>query len=119
MLYPAMSILYGTSQPKITARPQSKIKRAKAAPITREERKSRTEHTQEKQALIDADILDWYNATVQEASRLAEKHDKKERFFLDLLFNAGRVQDQHSVTSAFSAWGSIKMAAVNKGELTQ
>ncbi|KAJ7865581.1 hypothetical protein B0H14DRAFT_2347875 [Mycena olivaceomarginata] len=75
------------------------------APLTHDQRKLKTEESAQRQAEIDAAVQGFLDDAFKLANKLAEKYDKKERYFLDLLFQGGarmvHAQDEINPYNAF------------------
>lgn len=59
----------------------------KSAPLTTKQKKEKAIQRDEKQAAIDAAVDEWFELTMTKANELAERFDKKPRYFLDIFFS--------------------------------
>jgi hypothetical protein len=88
----------------------------KSAPLTAAQRKQKREAREETTQAIDADIDEWFTMTMTKAEELAEKYNKKPRYFTDRFFQGGaRLVHGHRTTS-WNAFLSKKTEEVNGGK---
>ncbi len=84
-------------------------------PLTGEQKKLLTKERQRKQAEIDDDVDALFDQIEQRTKELGEKYGRKQRYFLDRIFNGGVKAVNGSKTSAFNAWAHFKCEQVNEG----
>ncbi len=67
---------------------------------------------------IEGAVDEWMASTLAKAAELADRFDKKPRYFLDRFFLGGqKLIYKQSVTNAFNAFKSIKAAELRAGTL--
>jgi hypothetical protein len=108
---------FNTIQNGITVRrPRSRTKRA---PLTTHQRAQRRLAHANKQDSIDAAVNSWLSSTIALADELAQRFEKKPRYFLDLFFHGGaRMVYKRKKANPWSAFLSLKAKEVNSGERT-
>lgn len=90
---------------KSSSRPKAQVERQKA---------KRKEDTDAMESAVD----EWFAFTMAKAAELAERFDKKPRYFLDRFFQGGqKLVYKQTVTNAFNAFKSIKAAELRAGVL--
>ncbi len=73
----------------------------------------------ENQEAMEAAIDEWMSHAHAKAHELAQRFDKKPRYFLDRFFQGGqKFIHKHTVTNAFNAFKSIKAAELRAGMLS-
>lgn len=71
------------------------------------------------QEAMEAAIDEWMSHANAKAHELAQRFDKKPRYFLDRFFQGGqKFIHKHTVTNAFNAFKSIKAAELRAGMFT-
>jgi hypothetical protein len=82
---------------------------SKHTPLTDVQRKERAASNSLRQAQISEAVEAWKQSTLNTAADLANRFDKKERYFLDLLFQAGtHLVHQHKKVNAHNAYLHMK-----------
>jgi hypothetical protein len=90
----------------------------KSAPLTAKQKKEKAIQRDEKQAAIDAAVDEWFELTMTKANELAERFDKKPRYFLDIFFHGGaRMVHHHEKVNAHNAFVSLKAQELRDGML--
>ena len=91
----------------------------KSAPIPAQQRQEKLEARQEKQQAIDDAVAEWFSYTIAKAEDLAQRFDKKPRYFLDIFFQGGaRMVNHHSKVNAYNAFKSLKAQELNDGDFS-
>jgi hypothetical protein len=92
--------------------PPSRIRNSgtsKSAALTPAQRTARAEHHNKVQAEINNAIDEWTKSTLNTASELARRFDKKERYFLDIFFQGGaHLIHKHTKVNAYNAFKHLK-----------
>ena len=89
----------------------------KPAPIPAQQRQEKLEVRQEKQQAIDEVVGEWFSYTVAKANDLAQRFNKKPRYFLDIFFQGGaQMVNHHSKVNAHNAFKSLKAQELNDGD---
>ncbi|KAJ7281722.1 hypothetical protein C8J57DRAFT_1056136 [Mycena rebaudengoi] len=65
------------------------------APLTSEQKKENKEERELKQSQIDDAVNEWLTYTYAKATELAERFDRKQRYFLDIFFQGGAHMVHH------------------------
>ena len=86
---------------------------AKPAPLTAEHKREKREAHKQKQAAIDAEVDQWFSFTMAKAGELAERFNKKPRYFLDIFFQGGARMVRERSTNPWNAFMSKKAGEVN------
>ena len=82
---------------------------SKRTPLTNVQRKERAASNSLRQAQINEAVEAWKQSTLDTAADLANRFDKKERYFLDLFFQAGtHLVHQHKKINAHNAYLHMK-----------
>jgi hypothetical protein len=82
---------------------------SKRTPLTDNQRKERAASNSLRQAQINEAVDAWKQSTLNTAADLANRFDKKERYFLDLFFQAGtHLVHQHKKVNAYNAYLHMK-----------
>ena len=82
---------------------------SKCTPLTDVQRKERAASNSLRQAQINEAVEAWKQSTLNTAADLANRFDKKERYFLDLFFQAGtHLVHQHKKVNAHNAYLHMK-----------
>jgi hypothetical protein len=90
----------------------------KLAPIPAQQRQEKKEACEEKQQAIDDTVGEWYSYTIVKANDLAQRFDKKPRYFLDIFFQGGaRMVNHHSKVNVHNAFKSMKAQELHEGLL--
>ena len=77
--------------------------------LTNKQRKERAASNGLHQAQINEAVEAWKQSTLNTAADLANRFDKKERYFLDLFFQAGtHLVHQHKKVNAYNAYLHMK-----------
>ncbi|KAF8212735.1 hypothetical protein K438DRAFT_1566254 [Mycena galopus ATCC 62051] len=85
------------------------------APLTQDERKEKNEASAQRQSEINADVQSFLDDAFERATQLAEKYDKKLRYFLDLFFQGGaRLVHQQKEINPYNAFKSEKAAELRE-----
>ncbi|KAJ7189956.1 hypothetical protein GGX14DRAFT_373271 [Mycena pura] len=106
---PAYTTIATASQPRIRNGPHPKT-----APRTAEQLKAKREAHAEKQAQIDAEVGDWFSATLKKAEELGERFDMKPRYFLDMFFQGGaRMVHHQEKVNAYNAFKHEKAVEIH------
>jgi hypothetical protein len=88
----------------------------KRASIPAQQQQEKREARQEKQQAIDDAVSKWYSYTIAKADDLAERFNKKPRYFLDIFFQGGaQMVNHHSKVNAFNVFKSTKAQELNEG----
>jgi hypothetical protein len=94
-------------------------RRLKQAPLTSHQRALKASSRAQRQANIDEAVSEWYSATLVKADQLAERFDKKPRFFLDLFFQGGaRMVQKRKKINPWNAWTSLQAEIANAGNVS-
>ena len=112
-----MSILVSST---INAASSVRIRHAnhKSAPLTAKQKKDKAIQRQDKQDAIDAAVDEWFESTMAKANELAERFDKKQRYFLDIFFHGGaRMVHHHEKVNTHNAFVSLKAQELRDGTL--
>lgn len=107
-------------QPILRATPHVRERKApatKPAPLTTEQKKEKQTAREEIKAAINAEVEQWVGNTTAKANELAERFNKKPRYFLDLFFNGGVKLVRSRATNPWNAFMSKKADEVNDGTL--
>ncbi|THG93298.1 hypothetical protein EW026_g7903 [Hermanssonia centrifuga] len=102
-----------TPASQITVQPMKQLAKNQN-PLTGEQKKLLTKERQRKQAEIDDDVDALFDQIEQRTKELGEKYGRKQRYFLDRIFNGGVKAVNGSKTSAFNAWAHFKCEQVNE-----
>jgi hypothetical protein len=90
----------------------------KSAPLTAKQKKDKAIQREENQAAIDAAVDEWFESTMAKANELAERFDKKPRYFLDIFFHGGALMvHHHEKVNAHNAFVSLKAQELRDGTL--
>lgn len=85
-------------------------------PLTAKQKKDKATEREETQAAIDAAVDEWFDLTTTKANELAERFNKKPRYFLDIFFHGGaRMVHHHEKTNAHNAFVSLKAQELRDG----
>ena len=88
----------------------------KSAPLTAKQKKEKAIQREENQAAIDTAVDEWFNSTMAKANELAERFNKKPRYFLDVFFHGGtRMVHHHEKVNAHNAFVSLKAQELRDG----
>jgi hypothetical protein len=91
----------------------------KLPPVPAEQLKEKAAARAQNQADIDVAIQEWFDATQQTANQLAERFNKKPRFFLDAFFHGGaRMINHHEKVNPHNAFISRKANELREGVLS-
>jgi len=85
----------------------------KTCTLTAEHKREKREARKQKQAAIDAEVDQWFSFTMAKAGELAERFNKKPRYFLDIFFQGGARMVHESSTNPWNAFMSKKAGEVN------
>ena len=100
--------------------PPSRIRNSgtsKSAPLTPAQRTARAERHNKIQAEINDAIDEWTKSTLNTASELARRFDKKERYFLDIFFQGGaHLVHKKTKVNAYNALKHLKAEELRDGE---
>ena len=110
-----MSILTSST---INAASSSRIRHTqhKSAPLTTKQKKEKAIEREENHAAMDAAVDEWFNFTTAKANELAERFNKKPRFFLDIFFHGGaRMVHHHEKVNTHNAFVSLKSQELRDG----
>jgi hypothetical protein len=88
----------------------------KAAPLTKEHKKEKREALEATKEAIDLEVDRWFSSTMAKAEELAERFNKKPRYFLDLFFHGGAHLVRERGTTAWNAFVSKKADELNSGK---
>lgn len=81
----------------------------KSAPIPAQQRQKKLEARKDKQEAIDDAVGEWYSYTIAKADDLAQRFNKKPRYFLDIFFQGGaRMVNHQSKVNPYNAFKSLK-----------
>ena len=114
LLFP-MSILTSST---INAASSTRIHhtQSKSAPLTSKQRKEKAAQREENQAAIEAAVEEWFSLTTSKANELAERFNKKPRYFLDIFFHGGaRMVHHHEKVNPHNAFMSMKAQELREG----
>ena len=112
-----MSILISST---INAASSTRIRHTKhkSTPLNAKQKKDKAIQREENQAAIDAAVDEWFELTMAKANELAERFDKKPRYFLDIFFHGGaRMVHHHEKVNAHNAFVSLKAQELRDGTL--
>jgi hypothetical protein len=112
-----MSILISST---INAASSARVRHTqhKSAPLTVRQKKEKATQREETQAAMDAAVDEWFDLTMAKANELAERFNKKPRFFLDIFFHGGaRMVHHHEKVNAHNAFVSLKAQELRDGRL--
>ncbi|KAJ7163392.1 hypothetical protein C8R43DRAFT_1123006 [Mycena crocata] len=94
-------------------------RQAPSAPLTAEEKKDNREDAAKKQQKIDDAIGEWWAYTMTTANDLAQRFDKKPRYFLDIMFQGGVCQvHRQEKPNAYNAFKAMKAAEMREAGVT-
>ena len=100
--------------------PPSRIRKAatsKSAAPTPAQRTARAERNNRLQTEIGEAIDEWTKTTLNTASELARRFDKKERYFLDIFFQGGvHLIHKQTKVNAYNAFKHLKAKELRDGE---
>ena len=100
--------------------PPSRIRNpatSKPAAPTPAQRTARAERNSRLQTEISNAIDEWMKSTLNTASELARRFDKKERYFLDIFFQGGaHLTHKHTKVNAYNAFKHSKAEELRDGE---
>ena len=100
--------------------PPSRIRKAatsKSATLTPAQRTARAERNSKLQTEINEAIDEWTKSTLNTASELARRFEKKERYFLDIFFQGGaHLIHKQTKVNAFNAFKHLKAEELRDGE---
>jgi hypothetical protein len=101
--------------------PPSRIRKpatSKPAALTPGQRTARAERNSQRQAEISNAIDEWTKSTLNTASELARRFDKKERYFLDIFFQGGaHLIHKQTKVNAYNAFKHLKAEELRDGEI--
>jgi hypothetical protein len=87
------------------------------APIPAAQRKEKAAEREKVQEAIDTAVSEWFSASMATANQLAERFDKKPRYFLDIFFHGGaRMIKHHEKPNAHNAFLSMKSQELRDGK---
>ena len=90
---------------------------SKPTPLTNVQRKDRAASNSLRQAQITEAVEAWKQSTLNTAADLANRFDKKERYFLDLFFQAGtHLVHQQKKVNAHNAFLHMKAEELRDGK---
>jgi hypothetical protein len=95
---------------------QRKAPATKAAPLTAEQKKEKRQAHEETANAINAEVDEWFSATMAKAEAMAKKYNKKPRYFLDIFFQGGAHLVHERGTTSWNAFLSKKADEVNGGK---
>ena len=88
----------------------------KSAPLTAKQKKDKAIQREENQTAIDAAVDEWFESTTAKANELAERFNKKARYFLNIFFHGGaRMVHHHEKVNAHNAFVSLKAQELRDG----
>ena len=100
--------------------PPSRIQNSatsKSAATTPAQRSAQAERNSKLQAEVSDAIDEWMKTTLNTASELARRFDKKERYFLDIFFQGGaHLIHKQTKVNAFNAFKHLKAEELRDGE---
>jgi hypothetical protein len=100
--------------------PPSRIRKpatSKSAAPTPAQRTARAERNSQLQIEINEAIDEWTKSTLNTASELARRFEKKERYFLDIFFQGGaHLIHKRNKVNAFNAFKHLKADELRDGE---
>lgn len=100
--------------------PPSRIRKpatSKSAAPTPAQRTARAERNSQVQTEISNAIDEWTKSTLNTASELARRFDKKERYFLDIFFQGGaHLIHKQTKVNAYNAFKHLKAEELRDGE---
>ena len=100
--------------------PPSRIRKpatSKTAAPTPAQRKARAERNSQLQTEISNAIDEWMKSTLNTASELARRFNKKERYFLDIFFQGGaHLIHKQTKVNAYNAFKHLKAEELRDGE---
>jgi hypothetical protein len=100
--------------------PPSRIRKSatsKSATLTPAQRTARTERNSQLQTEINNAIDEWSKTTLNTASELARRFDKKERYFLDIFFQGGaHLIHKQTKVNAYNAFKHLKAEELRDGK---
>jgi hypothetical protein len=95
---------------------QRKGPRTKAAPLTAAQKKQKQQAREEASIALKADVDEWMQYTNAKIHELAEKYNKKPRYFQNIFFQGGANLVHERSTTAWNAFASKKANEVNGGK---
>ena len=91
---------------------------SKPAASTPAQRTARAERNSQCQTEISNAIDEWTASTLNTASELARRFDKKERYFLDMFFQGGaHLVHKQTKVNAYNAFKHLKAEELRDGEI--
>jgi hypothetical protein len=110
----------GIMPPSSVLLPPSRIRNpatSKSAAPTPAQRTARAERNSKLQTEINKAIDEWTKSTLNTASELARRFDKKERYFLDIFFQGGaHLVHKQTKVNPFNAFKHLKAEELRDGE---
>jgi hypothetical protein len=110
----------GIMPPSSVLLPPSRIRKAttsKSAAPTPAQRTARAERNSRLQTEINEAIEEWTKSTLNTASELARRFEKKDRYFLDIFFQGGaHLIHKQTKVNAFNAFKHLKAEELRDGE---
>jgi len=90
---------------------------SKSAPTTAAQRKEKAKKREENQEELDTAVNEWFNDTIVRANTLAEKFNRKPRYFLDIFFHGGATMiHANEKVNPHGAFLSLKSQELRDGE---
>ena len=87
------------------------------APIPAQQQREKRDARQEKQQAINDAVSEWYLYMIAKANDLAERFNKKPRYFLDIFFQGGaRMVNHHLKVNAYNTFKTMKAQELHKGK---
>ena len=99
------------------SQPRSRQTQHRSAPQPKHQRDEKALERAQVQEEIDAAVNEWFDSTKKLATSLAERFNKKPRYFLDIFFSGGaRMVHHHDKINPHNAFNSLKAQELRDGE---
>ena len=90
----------------------------KSVSLTSNQKREKKAQREENQAAIDIAVDEWFSSTTAKANELAERFNKKPRYFLDIFFHGGaRMVYHHEKVNPHNAFMSMKAQELRDGTI--
>ena len=107
--FPTMSSILTLSTINAASSIRSRHTQQKSVPLTSKQKTEKRAQREENQTAIDTAVDEWFSSTTAKANELAERFNKKPRYFLDIFFHGGaRMVYHHEKVNAHNAFVSLK-----------